>query len=244
MAADYRPRMDLARLHRTVALGLALVALGTGGVAAGPYQEGQDIEITGTVTDEAGKAVEGVTVVLEAARRAWRFGALNLEEKGRTIVDTASRKATTGPGGRFTIAWRWHDYYNHFELVAGRTVRDAGGERLVEIERIDLSRRIRQGSPVVTSIILPAASPPRQAGARPASPTPVQERVAERFDEAVRSEDEKRIVETHGRPDRVQVLDHTDYQEVTWWYFAAGKAYRFQDGELVQVIPFDPVEPF
>jgi len=238
--------MDPVRAHRTVALGLALFSLGAGGMAeAGPYQEGQDIEITGTVTDEAGKAVQGVTVVLEAARRAWRFGALNLEEKGRTIVDTASRKATTGPGGRFTIAWRWHDYYNQFELVAGRIVRDAGRERLVEIERIDLSRRIRQGSPVVTSIIIPAAaSEPLRAGPRQAPPTPAQQRVAERFSEAVRSEDEKRVFESHGRPDRVQVFDHTDYQEVTWWYFAAGKAYRFQDGALAHVIPFDPVEPF
>lgn len=246
--------MASARAHRTLALGLTLSALvaSAPAQARGPYQEGQDIEITGTVTDEAGRAVEGVTVVLEASRRAWRFGALNLEEKGRTIVDTARREARTGAGGRFTIPWRWHDYYNVFELVAGRTAQG----RFVEIERIDLTRRVRQGSPVVTSFIIPtgtqppprreqAAAPPRVAQETPPAAAPGRdERSASRFAEAVRSADEKQVFTSHGRPDRVQVFDHPDYQEVTWWYFRLGKAYRFQDGKLVQVVPFDPVEPF
>ncbi|MEZ5332759.1 MAG: carboxypeptidase-like regulatory domain-containing protein [Thermoanaerobaculia bacterium] len=258
MTADRRPRMLPARPHRTLALGLALVALlaARGVSASGPYQEGQDIEITGTVTDEAGHAVEGVTVVLEASRRAWRWSAINLEDKGRTIVDTARRQGRTDAGGRFTIAWRWHDYYNRFALLTARPAADGSG-KLVEIERIDLTRRIEQGSPVVTSFIIPSSARPAPTptsgsrsgsapatGAGPSRPPAGSDAVTQRFEQAAQSVDEKNVYEAHGRPDRVEVFDRPGAQEVTWWYFEDGKAYRFEDGDLVQVVPFDPVEPF
>jgi hypothetical protein len=41
----------------------------------------------------------------------------------------------------------------------------------------------------------------------------------------------------------VQTLEYPDYDEVTWWYFEQGKAYRFREGELQQVVNFDPVTP-
>jgi hypothetical protein len=233
------------RPHRSLVPGLVLVlcALAAGGAQArAPYAEGEEIEITGTVTNEAGQAVDGATVALEASRRAWRFRAANVEEKGRTVVDTARREATSGPGGRYTIPWRWHDYYNRFDLVVGRTVATTSGPQFQEIERIDLDRRIRQGSPVVTSFIIPSAKGPSRPAAT--APPTASDRVEARFSDAVRSADERRVFADQGRPDRVEVLDHADYQEVTWWYFRAGKAYRFQDGELAQVVPFDPVEPF
>ncbi len=47
-----------------------------------------------------------------------------------------------------------------------------------------------------------------------------------------------------GRPDRLKTFDYPDYEEVSWWYFADGKAYRFRDGKLDQVVHFEPVEPF
>lgn len=247
MAAVRRPRMDSARPHRTLALGLALLALLAAAVVeAGPYREGEDIEITGTVTDEAGHAVEGVTVVLEASRKAWRWSAVNLEEKGKTIVDTVRRRATTDAGGRFTIPWRWHDYYNLFALL---TARENAAGKLVEIERIDLTRRIRQGSPVVTTFIIPTSARPASTGREAAAPAPqpsaaARPTVSQRFAEAARSADERQVFQAQGQPDRVDVFDAPEAQEVTWWYFQLGKAYRFRDGELVQVVPFDPVEPF
>ena len=58
------------------------------------------------------------------------------------------------------------------------------------------------------------------------------------------SDDERKVYEQAGQPERLDRVDFPTYQEVTWWYFRHGRAYRFRDGTLHQVIPFDPVEPF
>ena len=33
-------------------------------------------------------------------------------------------------------------------------------------------------------------------------------------------------------------------EEVTWWYFLVGRAYRFVDGQLDEISRFEPVETF
>ena len=69
--------------------------------------------------DPNGHALEGIEVVLRASRVGWSFGALNLEDRGRAVKDVSDRSTTTDAQGRFTLEWRWYDYYNRFELLAG-----------------------------------------------------------------------------------------------------------------------------
>ena len=52
------------------------------------------------------------------------------------------------------------------------------------------------------------------------------------------SDDERRIYQQMGKPDRVEERG----AERSWWYFADGRMFRFDDGELVETRAFDPVE--
>ena len=59
---------------------------------------------------------------------------------------------------------------------------------------------------------------------------------------SVKSDDEHRVYDEMGKPDEVKMVRYPDSVESTWWYFDRGRAYRFRDGHLEQVIPFDPVK--
>jgi hypothetical protein len=210
---------------------LAVAALVTGAPAdaRAPYAEGERIQITGTVIDAEGRPVPETTVRLEASRVEWRFSAINFQDRGRATVDNVSRETETDGAGHFVIDWTWHDYYNRFALAAGVRVPSPGGQSFRELVRVDLDRRIGEGSPVVTTLAV-------ADGAAVAA--------LDRFADALDTDDERRVYEQLGPPERVETFDRPDYQEVTWWYFRLGKAYRFQDGRLDQVVPFDAVEPF
>lgn len=222
---------DLSLPALRLAVGfVAALLLGPGTAAARtPYAEGERIQVTGTVTDPSGRPVPGATVVLEVSRVEWSLSALNRQERGRAIVDGTSVRGESDTAGRFVLDWTWHDYYNRFELAAGVTLQGPDGSRFRELARVDLDRRIREGSPVVTSLTIDE---------------PTRVTAVDRFAVALRTEDERRVYEQIGTPERVATFDRPDVQEVTWWYFGLGKAYRFEDGRLVQVVPFDPVEPF
>lgn len=191
---------------------------------AGPYREGEFIDIAGTVTDSDGMPIPDVKVVLHAERRVFRIGAL-----GRTTRDTVRNVTTTDPGGQFEFRWRWVDYYNRFEIQAGMPTRSSAGESFEILANLDLSDRIRKGSPVVASLVI--------------DDTLFVESLKE-FLASVDRADEKRIYDEMGIPDRVQHAEGTGDDEVTWWYFRSGKAYRFEAGQLQQVIHFDPITPF
>ena len=47
-----------------------------------------------------------------------------------------------------------------------------------------------------------------------------------------------------GIPAKVDRMKLTTHEEVTWWYFEAGKAYRFRSGRLIETSEFEPVAPF
>ena len=64
------------------------------------------------------------------------------------------------------------------------------------------------------------------------------------FSASIDSDDERRIYAEMGNPDRVQRTIAADHEEVSWWYFQSGKAYRFKDGVLEQVVHFEPIKPF
>jgi hypothetical protein len=212
-------------------LGLALLALLTvlavspGPAAAARFDQGQPVQFTGVVSDRQGAPLEGVTVVLEISRRQFSMRDLKRIEK-----ETRRVSAVTGAGGSYTLQWPWDSYFNRFELVVGIPVRKPGGERLVELARADVTARLRGGTPVVSAVV-------------------VEDRklidTLRTFLASLRSADERRVYQDQGKPDEVKRTNFgTSSSEASWWYFDQGKMYRFKDGRLVQVVPFDPVKGF
>lgn len=191
---------------------------------AGPYPEGEFIEIVGAVTDAEGMPIADLTVTLEGSRKAFSVTKMKSTERDRTRISTKTDSA-----GQFSLRWRWVDYYNHFELLVG-VAEGAGDDAELEVfERVDISKQIRGGSPVVTNVTV----------AERRGVDTLQD-----FSASIDTDDERRIFAEMGNPDRVQRTVSGDHEEVSWWYFQSGKAYRFKDGVLDQVVHFEPIEPF
>lgn len=193
--------------------------------ALAAYKKGEPIEITGVVTDTSGTPIEGVRVLLQAARSGFSVRSFRVEDQHTTrVADTTDRQ------GGYSIRWPWNDYYNHFDLVVGIPVKRAGGrEELHELARLDLTPKIRSGSPVVSAVTV--ADTDFLAELR-------------RFVASVDTPDEQRIYDQMGKPDAVDHLHAADHVESSWFYFNQGKAYRFRDGDFVEVVDFAPVRPF
>lgn len=218
-------KVAACRPRSSVILLLCFVSLATGSSSwAGPYPEGEFIEIAGAVTDAEGLPIPDLTVALEASRKAFSVTKMKNTERDQTRVS-----AKTDSSGQFTLQWRWVDYYNHFELQVGIPERAGDDAKLQIFESVDLSKRIRGGSPVVTNV------------------TVTDSRYLDTlrgFSTSIDTEDERRIFEEMGNPDRVHRIVSADREEVSWWYFQRGKAYRFKDGVLEQVVHFEPIRPF
>lgn len=212
------------RLPILAAAVVAALVAAPAAAARAPYAQGEEVLFTGIVTKSDGTPIPDLQVTLEASRAAFSFRRL-----GRVRENLSRLAATTNARGEFSIPWPWDDYYNRFELVLAVPVRTHQGETLHELARMDLSRRMAQGSPVVTALVV--------------EDTSLVER-RRKFLAALDSADERKVYEQMGQPDRMQQVDYPGHQEVTWWYFRHGRAYRFRDGSLAQVIPFEPVEPF
>ncbi|HEX5757823.1 MAG TPA: hypothetical protein VF121_01380 [Thermoanaerobaculia bacterium] len=209
---------------RTLA-GLLLVALAAAApVLAARPAAGEKVEVTGLVTGPDGAPLPNLRVALEASRSTWSF-----RELQRTKKDARRVAATTNARGEFALAWPRDRYYNHFELLVGVPVRRPGGERLEVLERVDLTSRFEQGGPVVATVTVQNA----------AFIAKLRQFVAQ-----VQSADEQRVYAAMGKPDQVQVVNHPDHRETAWWFFESGKVYRFRDGRLTQVTPFEPVRQF
>ncbi|HEY4588471.1 MAG TPA: hypothetical protein VII86_04560, partial [Thermoanaerobaculia bacterium] len=58
---------------------------------------------------------------------------------------------------------------------------------------------------------------------------------------SIQTDDQRKVYQEMGKPDRVRNVQYPGYLESSWWYFEAGRVYRFRDGHLEQVTPFDPV---
>jgi hypothetical protein len=216
-----------------VASGLAVLLVvptwGRGSVYQNaPYRRGDTISIEGTVADSAGAPVEGVTVVLSAAHRAFVLRGMRHVEEGLRRVT-----ATTDAEGRFAIPWTWHPYYDVFRIradwTAAAVAAAGGGSSAAVLTEVDLTRRIGEGSPVVVALEVAAAEPQGAYGALTA---------------ASASDDQRRVFEEMGKPDRVDRLETPVGVEVAWWYFERGKSFHFLDGLLDQESEFEPVTGF
>lgn len=195
--------------------------------ASARYEQGQKIQITGLVSDREGRPLSDVRVVLEASRSYF-----SLRELRRSEKDVRRVSALTNPRGEFTLEWPWDSYFNRFELVAGVPVQKGSKEQLEVLQRTDVTQRVlggNPGKPIVASLVVENA----------AFIDKLRQFVA-----TVQSDDERRIYGEMGKPDEVKTVRYPDSTESTWWYFDHGRAYRFRDGRLEQVIPFDPVKRF
>lgn len=205
-------------------LWLLLAALLPGSASAARYAQGERVQVTGIVTGRDGRPLEGIRVSLEATRSYF-----SLRQLRKTAAEEVRRvSALTNAKGEYTLEWPWDSYFNRFELVSGVPVRKGRQDRVEELAREDVTKRILSGSPVVVSPVI--------------ENTKFLDSLNQ-FLAMVRSADEQRTYEEMGRPDRVQRLQYPDHVEDSWWYFESGRVYRFRDGRLEQVVPFTPVPP-
>jgi len=186
--------------------------------ARAPYSKGDPVTITGRVTDSDGKPVANVTVLLELSRKAFQLRKLR-RIKGNTLRVPVN---TTADGG-FRHDWQWDGYYNTFELAVAMPTLRGGHDQFEVIHRTEITQPILQGRPVNHPIVLEDTS---------------YLEWFRRFLDGRASAEEKRVFDEMGRPGRIDV--HGD-EAYAWWYFEAGKVYRFRAGALEQIEPFDPI---
>jgi hypothetical protein len=205
-------------------LALAGVAAAAVPARAVHYKQGDPVQVTGIVSDAKGAPLEGVQVVFEAARSYFSLRQLHRDEK-----DLRRVTAVTDAHGAYTLVWPWDGYFNRFSIVAGVPVKARQGERLEELDRQEVTRQVNAGSPVVLSVV-------------------VQNRdFLDRFRAflaAIQTDDQRKVYDELGKPDKVQNVESPGHLESSWWYFEEGRVYRFRDGRLQQVVPFDPVKGF
>ena len=218
------PRRALFRRPRPALLWLlCLMAAGAAApVFAARYDQGQRVQVTGVVSDAQGRPIPDVRVTLEVTRTYFSVRQL------RRTEDKEVRRvsATTGASGEYTLEWPWDSYFNHFELVVGVTVRARSGDRLEELSRQDITRRLTAGSPAVVAVTIE------------------NRKFLDDFRgflATIRTDDQRKVYQEMGKPDRVRNVQYPGHLESSWWYFESGRVYRFRDGRLEQVVPFDPV---
>ena len=219
--------LSVARAASLVGLAvvsLATIALAPPAAATDYRSRGDRVTVEGTVTDRAGAPVPDLSVILLAAHRGFDFNSMRRSEEGWLKV-----RGRTDAQGRFSIDWTWHPYYDAFRIRAEApgAPASASGSGLPPgvLTEIDLTRRMLEGSPVVVALEVGWTGISTAAA-------------------AAHSDDQRRIYGEMGNPDRVDRLEMPGGDEVAWWYFERGRSYHFRDGQLDQVMEFEPVKGF
>lgn len=205
----------------------ALLALATAPAAEARKSKiarGTEMRLSGVVTGPDGTVVGDVRVMLESS--TWEFRVLKMRRERQETHWLATR---SNARGEYTLRWPWSGDHNRFFLVVAVPMRNAEGDYMHELLREEITERVQLGSPVVVPLVLPELDVLTAFRA---------------FEAELDSDDEKEIYQREGRPDRVHTAPGPEGSETTWWYFEAGKLYRFRDGDLVTTEPFDPVREF
>ena len=204
---------------RWTAAALAAVLLWMAPTAAADagHRKGDHILFSGQVTGADNEPVGGITVLLELSRTAFSWRRFKTVKK-----NTLSIPVTATVDGRYLHDWRWDGYYNTFELAVA--IPGAGGGYEI-LNRVEITDRVLEGGPVVTPLVVEGVG---DLG------------WLRKLLGGLASDEEVRILREMGRPDRVDAYDRG---AAAWWYFEAGKVYRFRDGALEQVEHFDPIRP-
>ncbi len=189
-----------------------------------PYEDGTIVQITGVVADIAGDPIAGVTVALEGSRRSTYWATLEKRKEHPATITTF-----TNENGEYTLNWKWHHYYNNFELRAVIPVRTAGGnDHLQTLTGLLLNERILTGSPVYVPLTV------RDTGFL----TSFRDFLA-----SLDTDEKRDTYDRLGKPDKVESVRLQDGEEVSWWYFGIGKTFRFRNGGVTEVVEFEPVPP-
>jgi hypothetical protein len=191
-----------------------------------PYEQGVIVELTGIVTDGSGAPLKGIHVIFEAQREKMNYLKLRKEEK-----DDYRITARTNQNGEYTIRWQWNRYYNAFDLLVAVPSKRAGKDDFHILSTTNVDDKLKAGgSPVVTPLLVPDAT---------------YFYTYQRFLSIIDSEEEKRIFELRGQPEKLDLTRTPDGGETsTWWYFTQGRAYRFEGGVIVEQTDFAPVKDF
>jgi hypothetical protein len=210
-----------------LAVAAALAAPAVGAVkwpwTSGP-EAGETVRFAGTVVGPAGEPLADVDVAVEGWRTGvdWRSAALKRAAHSRATV-------RSGPRGEFTIDILRDAAQKRFAVVAYAPYRDATGSITeYELARVDVTRRVRHGSPVTAVLAVEA---PGLAFLR---------RLRE-FEAALRSEDERSTYSHLGLPEQVDRTKVGDSVEAAWWYYEQGRVCRFRDGRRIEVQTFPPI---
>jgi hypothetical protein len=188
-----------------------------------PFHDGDTVRFQGTVADPEGHPITGLEVVLEASNPHLDWRKLSRVEGAvtrRTVVSDAQ--------GGFAIDWTWGSGYRRFELVALVRAGTAAREVVQELARLDVTDRVEHGSPVTAALTVERAG--------------FVERLRD-FVGSLHSDDERRVWADLGLPESVDRRESPAGTEASWWYFAAGRVARFEDGRLLEIQQFAPVRP-
>lgn len=187
-----------------------------------PYEAGDGLRFEGAVADSGGGALGGIEIALEASTP--RFDWRRLTSAPRV----ERRIATSDERGAFAIEWTWDAAFRRFELVATLSEELAGRTLRHELARVDVTDRVKSGSPVAASLVVADGRFVERARA---------------FLAGIASEDERRIWSELGLPESIDRVESPTAVEAAWWYYAAGRVARFRDGRLVELQAFDPIRP-
>ncbi len=187
-----------------------------------PFEKGDIVVIEGNVNDLSGQPIANLDIILETAKRGF-----SLRPFGRAKKEIARKTTTTDEHGDFQLEWTYEPRFNFFELLATVEVIEEGKARLQILDRLEITRMLKQGSPVSVSFTLEDTSFLNSLRS---------------FLSVTSSDDERRIYRERGRPNRVDRLESPEFTESSWWYFSQGRVLRFRDGVLFSEEEFPPVK--
>lgn len=215
---------------QATAIVAALLCVPSPATADALHRKGDHVLFSGQVTGADGKPLGNVTVLLELSRNSFSWRRFKQVKK-----NTLRIPVTATVDGQYLHDWRWDGYYNTFELAVGiPSKRGDGGRDDYEIlHRADVTETVLKGDrPQGTDRSIPVVTPLVVEGVGDLG-------WLRRLLSGNAGAEESRIFDEMGRPDRV---DAHDDGANAWWYFEAGKVFRFRDGALEQVEHFEPIQ--